>query len=79
MNAVLHPFLHWFVLIFFDNILIYSSSWSEHLRHVHLVLTTLQEHRLFVKRSKCAFGTRSVAYLGHVISEAGVAMDKQKV
>jgi hypothetical protein len=79
MNTVLRPFLRRFVLVFFDDILIYNSSWSEHLRHVHLVLTTLQEHRLFIKKSKCAFGTRSVAYLGHVISEAGVAMDKQKV
>jgi hypothetical protein len=79
MNAVLCPFLRRFVLVFFDDILIYNSSWSEHLRHVHLVLTTLQEHRLFVKKSKCPFGTRSVAYLGHVISEADVAMGKQKV
>jgi hypothetical protein len=78
MNIVFRPFLRRFVLVFFDDILIYNSSWSEHLRHVHLVLTTLQEHRLFVKKSKCAFGMRSVAYLGHVISEAGVAMDKQK-
>jgi hypothetical protein len=74
MNTVLRPFLRRFVLVFFDDILIYNSSWSEHLRHVHLV-----EHRLFIKKSKCAFDTRSVAYLGHVISEAGVAMDKQKV
>jgi hypothetical protein len=79
MNVVLCPFLRRFVLVFFDDILIYNSSWSEHLRHGHLVLTTLQEHRLFVKKSKCPFGTRSVAYLGHVISEADVAMGKQKV
>jgi hypothetical protein len=79
MNTVLRPFLRRFVLVFFDDILIYNSSWSKHLRHVHLVLTTLQEHRLFVKKSKCAFGTRSVVYLGHVILESGVAMDKQKV
>jgi hypothetical protein len=68
-----------FVLVFFDDILIYSSTWSEHLRHVRLVLTALQEHQLFVKRSNGSFGERSVAYLGHVISAAGVAMDKQKV
>jgi hypothetical protein len=60
-------------------ILIYSSSWSEHLRHIILVLAKLQEHHLFVKCPKCSFGERSVAYLGHVISTEGVAMDEQKV
>jgi hypothetical protein len=65
--------------VFFDDILIYSSSWAEHLRHLHLVFTKLQDQRLVVKRSKCAFGARTVAYLGHVISEAGVAMDAAKV
>jgi hypothetical protein len=79
MNAVLRPFLRRFVLVFFNDILIYSTSWAEHLTHLCLVLTTLQEHQLFVKRSKCAFGEHSVAYLGHVISAGGVATDQQKV
>jgi hypothetical protein len=48
-------------------------------RHLHLVFTKLQEHTLFVKRSKCAVGERIVAYLGHVIPEDGVAMDAAKV
>jgi hypothetical protein len=67
------------MLVFFDDILIYSSSWSEHLRHVQLVLAKLQEHSLFMKNSKCAFGACSVVYLGHIISEASVAMDAQKM
>jgi len=79
MNDVLLPYLRGFVLVFFDDILIYSSLWTDHLRHVCTVLRTLQDHQLFLKRSKCAFGQSSVAYLGHVISEEGVAMDKQKV
>jgi hypothetical protein len=79
MNDVLRPFLRRFVLVFFDNILIYSASWADHLRHLRAVFTILQQHRLFVKRSKCAFGERSIAYLGHVISDAGVAMDPAKV
>jgi hypothetical protein len=66
-------------LCFFDDILIYSSAWAGHLRHLRAVLTVLQQHRLFVKRSKCAFGVGSIAYLGHVSSEAGVAMDPAKV
>jgi hypothetical protein len=75
----LRPFLRWFVLIFYDDVLIYNSSWSEHLRHINLVLAKLQEHHLFVKRSKCSFSERLVAYLGHVISVDSVAMDEQKV
>jgi hypothetical protein len=59
--------------------LIYNSSWSEHLQHVRVVLTALRQHRLAVKQSKCVFGSQSVAYLGHVISASGVAMDPAKV
>jgi hypothetical protein len=79
MNDVLHPCLRRFVLVFFDDILIYSSSWAEHLQHIIIVLNELRTHQLHLKRSKCSFGAPSVAYLGHVISEAGVAMDADKV
>jgi hypothetical protein len=64
---------------FFYDILIYSTTWVDHLRHLHAVLAMLRQHRLFVKRSKCAFGVGSISYLGHVISEAGIAMDPAKV
>jgi hypothetical protein len=79
MNNVLRPFLRRFVLVFFDDILIYSKSWADHLRHLRVILTELRWHILFVKRSKCAFGVPSVAYLSHIISEAGVTMDPTKV
>jgi hypothetical protein len=79
MNDVLRPFLWWFILVFFDDILIYSSSWSEHLHHVRLVFKQLLAHKLYRKKSKCFFGARSVAYLGHVISADSVAMDGEKV
>ena len=79
MNDVLRPYLRRFVLVFFDDILIYSASWAEHLQHVAIVFNELRAHHLHLKRSKCSFGTPSVAYLGHVISAAGVAMDADKV
>jgi hypothetical protein len=63
-------------LVFYD-ILIYSPSWAEHLQHVKVVLQLMRE--LFAKRSKCYFGEPSVAYLGHIISAEGVAMDAEKV
>jgi hypothetical protein len=65
--------------VFFDDILIYSPSWSSHLQHVNTVLTTLCDHQLRLKRAKCSFVTSSVAYLGHVILANGVAMDQEKV
>jgi hypothetical protein len=79
MNDVLRPFLRRFVLVFFDDILIYSKSWAEHLRHIRAVLEELQRHQLFLKRTKCALCAASVGYLGHIISAAGVAMDPAKV
>jgi hypothetical protein len=79
MNDVLRAHLRRFVLVFFDDILIYSKSWADHLRHLHAVLTILRQHHLFVKRSKCSFGVDSVGYLGHIISATDVAMDPAKV
>jgi hypothetical protein len=79
MNDVLCPFLHRFVLLFFDDILIYSQTWADHLRHTRAVLSELQRHQLFLKCTKCAFASTSVAYLGHVIFVAGGAMDPAKV
>jgi hypothetical protein len=79
MNVVLHDFIRHFVLVFFDDILIFNNSWTEHLQHVRAVLQRLRDHKLAVKRSNCTFGTESVAYLGHVITAQGVAMDADKV
>jgi hypothetical protein len=66
-------------LVFFDDILIYNKTWADHLRHLRAILDELRRHQLFVKRTKCSFGASSVAYLGHVISAVGVAMDPPKV
>jgi hypothetical protein len=79
MNDMLRPFLRRFVLVFFDDILIYSKTWVDHLRHLRAVLDELRRHLLFVKRSKCYFDAPSVAHLGHIISVEGAAMDPTKV
>jgi hypothetical protein len=79
MNDVLCLYLRRFILVYFDDILIYSSLWAEHLQHISIVLNELRAHQLHLKCSKCSFRAPSVAYLGHVISEAGVPMDADKV
>lgn len=79
MNEVFQFALRKFVLVFFDDILIYSPTWMSHLDHLERVLHTLQQHVLFVKLSKCSFGMLEVDYLGHTVSGNGVSMDKGKV
>jgi len=79
MNIVLKPFLRRCVLVFFDDILVYSATWIEHLQHLRAVFDVLRQHHLHLKRSKCTFATTSVHYVGHVISNEGVAMDATKV
>jgi hypothetical protein len=78
MNAIFSPFLRKFVIVFLDDILIYSPSWSEHLEHLRLVLDKLREAQLYAKLSKCEFGKTSIHYLGHIISDAGVSTDPEK-
>ncbi|GJS86697.1 ty3-gypsy retrotransposon protein [Tanacetum coccineum] len=79
MNEVFRPYLRQFVLVFFDDILVYSASWALHLEHLTTVLGCLHDHRLYAKFSKCAFGEQRVEYLGHIVTGAGVEMDPQKV
>ena len=79
MNELFKPYLRKFVLIFFDDILVYSRNLQDHLYHVRVVLQILKENQLFAKRSKCQFGVTEVAYLGHVVSNQGVAVDKSKI
>jgi hypothetical protein len=76
MNSVLRSFLRKFVLIFFDDILIYSPNWSTHLQHLNAVLSALRSHQLRLQLSKCSFVQPTVAYLGHVISADGVTWIK---
>lgn len=79
MNDVFRPYLRKFVLVFFDDILVYSHTEEEHREHVGVVLRILQENHLLANRKKCAFGCQKIEYLGHIISKDGVAMDPAKV
>ncbi|KAL0419110.1 UNVERIFIED_CONTAM: RNA-directed DNA polymerase [Sesamum radiatum] len=79
MNDIFRPLLRSFVLVFFDDILVYSKDWPSHLLHLRQVLQVLSDHCLFAKLPKCLFGVDSVDYLGHTISIAGLAADPLKL
>src|SRR6201992_2744011 len=79
MNSIFKPFLRKFVLVFFDDILIYNKSWKDHVEHVDKVLQLLEEKQLYAKRSKCFFGVQEVEYLGHIVSHEGVKVDPSKI
>jgi hypothetical protein len=79
MNNVLKKFLDKFVLVFIDDILIYSKNREEHEEHIKLVVQVLREHQLYAKFSKCDFFQKQVHYLGHVISKEGVVVDPNKI
>lgn len=79
MNELLKNWLRKMVLVFFDDILIYSKSWEEHLHHLEIIFGLLREHQFFAKRSKCEFGTQQIEYLGHIVSVDGVATDPEKI
>ena len=72
MNKIMKPYLQVFVLVFFEDILIYSKSLEAHLEHVSQVPDLLQDHHLFVKKSKCSFRVAEVEYLGHIVDCDGV-------
>lgn len=79
MNNIFRPHLRKFVLVFFDDILVYSKTWPEHLNHLEKVLQLLKDNQLYAKQSKCDFGVTKVEYLGHVISDGGVSMEINKL
>ncbi|KAL4324669.1 hypothetical protein GQ457_11G026830 [Hibiscus cannabinus] len=79
MNRIFKPYLDKFVVVFIDDILIYSRNRDEHAEHLGIVLQTLREHQLFAKFSKCEFWLSEVAFLGHVISVEGIKVDPRKV
>ncbi|XP_048132162.1 uncharacterized protein LOC115741886 [Rhodamnia argentea] len=79
MHRVFKEYLDQFVIVFIDDILIYSKSNEEHKQHLRVVLRTLREHSLYAKFSKCEFWLNKVAFLGHVISGEGISVDPSKI
>nr|XP_027072057.1 uncharacterized protein LOC113696870 [Coffea arabica] len=79
MNRIFQPYMRKFMLVFFDDILVYGPTLELHMQYPQIVLGVLADNQLFCKRSKCSFAQTSVEYLGHVISEKGVSMDKSKI
>jgi len=79
MNKIFRSYLDKFVVVFIDDILIYSESWEEHAEHLRVVLEILREHQLYGKLSKCEFWLEEVQFLGHVISAQGIAVDPAKI
>jgi len=79
MNEIFRPYLRKFVLVFFNDILIYSKTLKEHLKHLEAMLEILQNHQLYATLSKCTFGCLEVDYLGHLIFEDGEKADPAKI
>ncbi|GMP87521.1 hypothetical protein CsSME_00039860 [Camellia sinensis var. sinensis] len=79
MNRVFKPYLDEFIIVFIDDILIYSKSPEAHEQHLRTVLQTLRDHKLYAKLKKCEFWITSVYFLSHVINKDGISVDPQKV
>ena len=79
MNQVFHKYLDKFVVVYLDDIVVYSSTMEEHEHHLRLIFEKLREHQLYVKREKCAFAQQRINFLGHVIEVGKVGMEEEKV
>jgi hypothetical protein len=79
MNSIFKPFLRKFVLVFFDDILIYTKSWEDHVRHVVKVLQLIKEQQIYAKPYKCFFWVKELEYFGHIIFHEGVKVDPNNI
>ena len=79
MNRVFRPFLDWFVMVFIDDILVYSKDWEDHDMHLRVVLETLRKEKLYAKMGKCEFWLKEVSFLGHIVSKEGIRVDLRKI
>jgi hypothetical protein len=72
-------YLDKFIVVFIDDILVYSKNKEEHMEHLHMILQKLREHQLYAKLSRCEFWLKQVSFLGHIISEGGISIDPSKI
>jgi hypothetical protein len=79
MNSVFMDYLDKFIVVFINDILIYSQNEEEHMKHLRMVLQRLQEHQLYAKLSKCEFWISEVMFLGHIINRDELVVDPKKV
>jgi hypothetical protein len=79
MNDVFRPFLDDFVIVYLDEILIFSKTWDEHVIHVKKLLDTLQRQNVYVKMSKCESGKTALVYLGHIVGGGQLKIDPSKI
>jgi hypothetical protein len=79
MNLALRAFLGRFVVVYFDDILVYSKNLDEHIEHLHCVLAVLRREKLYANLKKCSFCLDKVVFLGYVVSAKGIAVDEEKV
>lgn len=79
MNCVFWPYLDQFVIVFIDDILVYSKAREEHEQHLRIVLQTLWEYGLYAKKNKFDFWLSEVKFLGYVVSNKGISVDPAKV
>jgi hypothetical protein len=79
MNKIFMPYLDKFVIVFIDDILVYSKDEAKHAEHLRIVLQTLREHQLYAKFSKCELWLDKVEFLGHVITKEGIIVNPSKV
>lgn len=79
MNVVFSELIRKFVLVFFDDILVYSPDLNTHVRHLSEVMSILEKHQFYAKKGKCALGVQLFEYLGHIISGEGVRTDPENI
>ena len=79
MNRVFRPYVDQFVVVFLDDILVYSKDGENHNTHLRVVLETLRKEQLYAKLSKCEFWLNEVSFLGHIVLKEGIPVDPKKI